>query len=232
MFRSLLAASALTLAAAFFQPAFAEDQKLPRTISLTGHGEAHVTPDMAVVTVGVTSNAATAGEALAANSTAMKAVFAKLTEGGIADKDVQTSNFSVQVRYDYSNGQPPKFAGYDVSNMVTVTVRQIDGLGALLDKVVSAGSNQINGISFQVSKPQAALDEARQMAVRDAARKATVYTAAANVKLGRIIAMSEGSGYQPPVPMQTKMVAAEGAPPIAAGAQTLSVDVNIVWDID
>jgi uncharacterized protein len=234
MFRSLLAASAFALAAAAFTPAFAEDQKLPRTIALTGHGEARVVPDTAVVSVGVSSTAATAKEALAANSAAMTEVFAELKGENIADKDVQTSNFSIQPRYDYSdNGKPPKLVGYDVSNMVTVTVRQIDGLGPLLDKLVSAGSNQINGIVFQVSKPQAAMDEARQLAVRDAARKASVYTTAANVKLGPIVSISELSGYQPP-PVQMKMMRAEAAaaPPIAAGEESLSVDVNIVWEIN
>jgi uncharacterized protein len=235
MFRSLLAVSAIALAAATFSPAFAEDQKLPRTIALTGHGEARVAPDLVVVTIGVSSTAATAAEALRANSANMTAVFATLKDGGIADKDVQTANFTVQPRYDYSdNSQPPKLAGYDVSNMVTVTVRKIDSLGTLLDKVVTAGSNQINGIAFQVSEPQAALDEARQEAVRDAARKAGVYTTAANVKLGPVISISEGPGYQPPVPVQVKMVRAEadGAPPVAQGEATLSVDVNIVWEIN
>ena len=235
MFRSLIAASAMTLAAAFLSPAFAEDQKMPRTIALSGHGEAKAAPDMAVITIGVTTNAVTAADSLTANSAAMNAVFAKLKEAGIADKDVQTSNFSIQPRYDYgNNAQPPKLAGYDVSNLVSVSVRQVDGLGKLLDMVVSAGSNQINGIEFSVSKPQAMLDEARQLAVQDAARKAGIYAKAANVKLGNILSISEGAGYQPPVPIQAKMMRSDaaGAPPIAAGEQTLSVDVNMVWEID
>lgn len=208
---------------------------MPRTIALSGHGEAKAAPDMAVITIGVTTNAVTAADSLTANSAAMNAVFAKLKEAGIADKDVQTSNFSIQPRYDYgNNAQPPKLAGYDVSNLVSVSVRQVDGLGKLLDMVVSAGSNQINGIEFSVSKPQAMLDEARQLAVQDAARKAGIYAKAANVKLGNILSISEGAGYQPPVPIQAKMMRSDaaGAPPIAAGEQTLSVDVNMVWEID
>lgn len=237
MFRSLFAASAIALAATLVTPAFAEDMKMPRTISLSGHGEAHVAPDLAVVAVGVTTGAATAAEALAANSTAMNAIFAKLKEAGIADKDMQTSNFQINPRYNYSqDGKAPELTGYDVVNSVTLKVRKLDSLGDILDKVVSAGSNTINGISFQVEKADAATDTARQEAVKDALRKAGLYAAAANVKLGSIVSISEGPGYQPPVPMQMdmKMLRSEaaGAPPIAEGEQTLGVDVNVVWSIE
>ena len=234
MFRSLIAASALMLAAVL-TPALADDSTMPQTISLTGHGEVHVAPDMAMITIGVQTGADTARDALTANTAAMQAIFAKLKQAGIADKDVQTSNFSVQPRYDYNdNTQPPKLVGYDVLNTVTVSVRKLDDLGMLLDQVVSAGSNQINGIAFQVSQPETAMDEARQLAVRDAARKASVYTTAANVKLGPLVAISEGGGYQPPIPMQAKMLRADNAGdvPIVQGEQSIAVDVNMVWEIN
>lgn len=236
MFRSLLAASALTIAAAFFTPAHAGDDKLPRTLSISGHGEVRQAPDLAIVNVGVTSQAPAANEALAANSQAMQAIFAALKAAGIADKDVQTSNFMVQPRYDYNNeGRPPRLVGYDVSNSVTVTVRQLDGLGKVLDQVVQSGSNQINGIQFDIANPQDATDEARKLAVADARRKAEIYAAAGGVKLGDIVSISEGVAYQPPVPiMRAKAMRAEAmdaAPPIAQGEQTLGVDVSIVWEI-
>jgi hypothetical protein len=103
----------------------------------------------------------------------------------------------------------------------------------VLDKVVSAGSNQINGIQFQVSEPQAATDEARRLAVADAARKAKVYAAASAVGLGDILSISEGVHIEPPVPRQAKMMRAEAPAdvPIAQGEQAISVDVNIVWEI-
>ena len=102
------------------------------------------------------------------------------------------------------NGQAPKLVGYDVSNNVTVTVRKVDNLGALLDKLVQAGSNQINGISFDVSKPEAALDEARKLATADATRKAKLYAEAMGVELGNVMSISEGGGYQPPMPMRAQ----------------------------
>ena len=122
-----------------------------------------------------------------------------------------------------------------MSNTVTVIVRKIGDLGPLLDKVVQAGSNQINGIGFEVSKPDAALDEARKLATADATRKAKIYAEAMGVGLGRVMSISEGVNYQPPMPMarsKVMMADAAAAPvPVAAGEQTLSVDVNITWEI-
>ncbi len=232
MLRQILAAIFLTFLMSI--PALADDAKPQRTISLAGHGEVRAAPDMGLVMIGVLSQADAAADALKANTAAMQAVFAVLKDAGIEEKDIQTSNFTVQPRYDYNNNaQPPRLVGYDVSNNVTVAVRKLDSLGAVLDKVVSAGSNQINGILFQISKPETAMDEARKLAVADAARKAKVYAAASAVTLGDIVAISESGGIQPPIPMDAKMIQTERAAnvPIAQGEQTISVDVNIVWEI-
>lgn len=234
MLKSIFAA-ALLLSAATMNPAFAEDSKLIRTISLTGHGEVRVAPDLAIVTMGVLSSATTAQDALAANTKAMTDLMAALKAADIEAKDIQTSNFSVNPRYDYgqNNGQPPKLTGYDVSNNVAVIVHKIGSIGDLLDKAVTSGSNQINGISFSIADPQAAMDEARKKAVTDAKRKAELYVAATSVTLGNVISLSEGGdNYQPPMPMQSKMMAADSSPvPIAQGEQVISVDVNISWEI-
>jgi hypothetical protein len=231
-----IAAAALAFTCFFAAPAFAEDAKINRMITLSGHGEVRMAPDIATVTSGVVTQAATAREALTANNAAMEKVIGALTGAGIEKKDIQTSNFMVQPRYDYNNNtQPPRLIGYDVSNSVTVIVRKIDGLGAVLDAVVSSGSNQINGIAFQVSKPDAAKDEARKLASADAARKAKLYAETLSVKLGKIISISEGGGYQPSVPVQAKMMRAEAADasvPIAQGEQIIAVDVNIAWEIE
>ena len=232
MFKSLIAACTLAL---FLTSAYADEAKLPRTMSLSGHGDVRMAPYRAIGTVGVMSSAATAREALDSNTKSMEGVLSALSNAGIEARDIQTSNFSVNPRYDYgqNNAQPPKVIGYDVSNNVTVSVRKLDGLGAVLDQVVSSGSNQINGIQFQVSKPEAATDEARKLAVADARRKAKVYADASGVALGPIMSLSEGGGYQPPVPLY-KSMRAEAASvdvPIAQGEQAISVDVNITWEI-
>ena len=230
---SFAAAAVIGLIAAV-SPAFAEGGKMPRIISLTGHGEVRSVPDLAYVTSGVVTQGTTAAEALAANTKAMTDLFAALKDFGIEDKDVQTSNFSVQPRYDYQNGQAPKLVGYDVSNNVTVTLRKIEGLGPLLDKLVQNGSNQISGISFDVAKPQDAMDEARKLATADATRKAKVFAQAMGIQLGNVMQVSEGASAQPPIPMMRgkAMMADAAAPvPVAAGEQTIAVDVSIIWEI-
>lgn len=231
---SFAAAAVLGLIAAT-SPAFAEGGRMPRIISLTGHGEVRSVPDLAYVTSGVVTQGATAAEALASNTKAMNDLFAALRDSGIADKDVQTSNFSVQPRYDFQNGQAPKLVGYDVSNNVTVTLRKIEGLGPLLDKLVQNGSNQISGVTFDVAKPQDAMDEARKLATADATRKAKVYAEAMGIELGPVMQVSEASAGQPPMPMvrgtMMKADMAAAPVPVAAGEQTIAVDVNVTWEI-
>ena len=215
---------------------FAEDLKMNRLISISGHGEVHAVPDMAVINMGVVSSAETARAALDANTKAMTELIANLKTANIDDKDIATSNFSVNPRLDYgqNGGQVPKLIGYDVTNSVTVIVHKIDGLGALLDKAVTSGSNQINGISFSVSNPDAAMDEARKLAVKDATHKAQIYAGAASINLGSVMSLSESSGMAEPQVMfsRAKAMAADSAPvPIAQGSQVISVDVNISWEL-
>lgn len=235
MIKYLISAVFLALILAV-TPALAEESKLVRTISISGHGEVRAVPDVASISIGVTTQGATAREALDGNTKAMKALLDTLKQAGIDARDMATSNFSVGPRLDYgnNNGQPPKVVGYDVNNMVTVTVRKIDDLGGLLDVAVSTGSNTINGISFSVTKPDAMLDEARKAAVADARHKAEIYAAAGGFKLGDIITVSEGAAYQPPMPYMVKSARAEGAAdvPIAQGEQALTVDVSITYQIN
>ncbi len=235
MLKSLFTAATLA-SMAIINPAFAEDSKLIRSISLSGHGEVRVAPDLAIVTMGVMSSSSTAQEALAANTKSMNDLMAALKAASIEAKDIQTSNFSVNPRYDYgqNNGQAPKLSGYDVSSTVTVIVHKIDGVGDLLDKAVSSGSNQINGVSFSVANPQDAMDAARKQAVQDAKRKADLYAAATSTSLGNVISLSEGVSAEPqPTMMRAKTAASSdaGPVPIAQGEQVIGVDVNIAWEI-
>jgi hypothetical protein len=233
MFRLMTAAF---LATALSTAAFsAEPTPMNRTITISGHGEARVVPDIADISLGVSANAPTAREALTANTAAMNALMDTITKAGIAAKDVQTNNFSVNphMEYDPQNQQPPRITGYDVSNAVTVTVRDVAALGPLLDAAVSAGSNQINSISFRSSKADEVMDEARKEAVKDAQRKAALYTTAAGVGLGNILSMSEAGSAEPRPMFYAKAMRADaaGAVPIAQGEQTLAIDMTMVWEI-
>ncbi len=231
MFKSFVTASFLAFAT--LSPAFADDMKLVRSIVISGHGEVRAAPDFASLSLGVFKNAMTANEALAANTVAMQTLMAALKAAGIADKDMQTSNFSVNPRYDYKpDGSPPLANGFDVSNSLTVTVRKLDNLGAILDASVNAGANQINGIAFGVNDSTTVMDSARNDAVTDAKRKAELYAKASGVKLGDVININEGGSYQPqPMVMAQAMKERSADVPIAQGEQVLAVDVSITWEI-
>ncbi len=218
-----------------------QDTPRPGTLTLEGVGEISGRPDMAMVSTGVVSEAKTARAALSANTKAMNEVVSWLKSNGIADKDIQTSGFSVQPRYTQphanSNGErpPPRIVGYTVSNQVTIRVREIDQLGTILDHVVTSGSNRVNGISFAFSNADEMLDQARALAMADAIRKAGIYTGAAKIGLGRITAISEIGGYRPqPQMMRMQARAMEsGAPvPVEAGEQTLRMQINVSWELD
>ena len=146
--------AALILVSVFSaSPLLAQDNK--RRLVLNGHGEVKLAPDMAIVDFGVESQGLTARAALDANTRNMAALITALKSSNIDDKDIQTSNFSVQPRYDDKpNVNPPKIVGYAVNNAVSVAVRKLDSLGALLDRAVASGSNQISNIGFTVADPK------------------------------------------------------------------------------
>ncbi|WP_297506764.1 SIMPL domain-containing protein [uncultured Caulobacter sp.] len=204
------------------------------TFSLSAFGETRVAPDMATITLGVETSAATAGEALKANGARMNQVMAALKKAGIAERDIQTSNLNLNAQYAYEQNQPPKLTGYQASNQVTITVRDLTRLGATVDATVGAGANTVNGISFGLANPQAAEDAARLAAVKALQAKAELYGRATGYKAVRLVNLSEGGGYapvSPPVPMMAfaKREAAD-ATSVSAGELKVRVDVNAVYE--
>ncbi len=236
---SVFAALAVAFAAA--APLAAQEVRPPRTVAVSGHGEVTGAPDTAFVTSGVTTHAPTAREALDANTAAMNELIEVLTESGIAARDIQTSNFMVNPNYVYPQqpdaegySQPPRIVGYIVSNNVTVRVRNLDSLGAVLDRAVSVGANTINGVNFTLEDPSELYDRARELAFRDARAKAELYAGVADVALGDILAISETQGFGGPQPYMMRGVAAEAAMavPVQAGELTFAIDVTVSWEID
>jgi uncharacterized protein YggE len=209
-------------------PALAAD---PRTLSITGHGEAHGRPDIAQIQAGVTTTAPTAAAALSGNNSRMNSVFAALKKLGVPDRNIQTSGFSVFPQYtNGDNNNPRRLTGYQVSNTVSVKLEEIDRTGPALDALVAAGANQMNGISFDIARPEPLLDQARADAVTDARHRAEVYAKAAGISLGPIQSISENGASAPPRPMYRMAMMADAAP-VAPGEQTLSADVTMVWEI-
>lgn len=210
-----------------------------REIRVTGIGEVLAQPDMATISLGVVSEAETAGDALARNSDIMAKLVASLKADGIASRDLQTSGFSVQPNFVYpdrNRGETgePRITGYTVRNMLSVRVRDLARTGEFLDRMVSLGSNSVNNISFSVADPGPVEDSARQAAVTDARARAELYAAAAGLKLGRIVLISEPQAVsRPPVNIRARAsLEAASAVPVQAGELTFRAQVNIVWEIE
>ena len=210
----------------------AADDK-PRLFSVSGTGSVSRAPDMATISVGVTTLSQGASQGLDENSRDVRGVIDQLLAGGVIETDIQTSNFSIQPVYksnkSYSSDDGPKVDHYRVSNMVTAIIRDVTKVGAVLDQVVSAGGNQVNGIKFGLIDRQSAEDEARQLAVADARRKAELIAAAAGVQLGPVQSISEGGGHV--APRAEMMVARAASVPIQGGELGITANVNITWRI-
>lgn len=221
-------------------PAFALEMKeLPPSVSVTGEGHAYASPDQASITMGVISEAKTASAALKTNNDKMTSLISTLKGKGIAEKDILTSNFSINPQYHYDNSsngsQRATITGYQASNDVTVKIRKLGTLGDTLDAVVGAGANNVNGINFSLAEPAPVLDEARKKAVEDAKRKAELYASAAGVKVGRVLYITESAGMiSPPRPMMARAMAKESfaAVPIATGEQESSASVTIIYSLE
>jgi len=222
---AFLLAFALAAGPALAQPA------APRTLTMTGSATAKAAPDMADISAGVTSDAPTAAAALAANSAAMTRLFAALDRAGVGRRNIQTSNFNVSPVYSNPGpGVQPRLTGYRVSNDLHVILEDIARVGATLDALVTAGANQMNGLSFSIREPAPLLAKARADAVADAKLRAQQYAAAAGVTLGPIQSISE-SGGEPPRPMYRMAAMAAAPTPIAAGEESVNASVSIVWEI-
>ena len=208
-------------------------------LTLNAEGHSARTPDLALFSAGVTSQGRNAGAALAANSADMNRVIAALKAAGIADKDIQTSQINLSPVYVQNainqGGSQPRIVGYQASNTVSVRARDLAGFGRVLDTLVAAGANQINGPNFQLDHPEAAQDEARVAAIKSARGRAQLYASAAGLRVLRIIAINEGGGYSPrPQPMfaMTRARGAEAAPtPIAEGEVETQVSVTVEFEL-
>lgn len=174
--------AAFVIAAAALAPLSA--RAADKLVTVSGEATVSVAPDMAVIRIGVTSGAKTARDASEANAKQMTAVLAAIKDAGIADRDVQTSRLSLQPQYDPNKSGTAHLLGFQVTNQLTVKMRDIDKLPAILDRAIAAGANEMSGIEFVVSEQSKLLDQARNEAIADARRKAGLYAAAAGVKVG------------------------------------------------
>jgi hypothetical protein len=240
MKHAFLAAVALAAVAA---PALAQTQSVvqPFVQTISGTrldvsvtGEVSRVPDVAIISAGVMTRSASATAAISENAARMERVREALKRAGIADRDIQTSNISLNPEYRYQENQPPQLTGYTASNTVNVRFRDIRNTGRILDALVAQGANQINGPNLTIDKPEAALDEARTKAVAAGRARAELYARALGMRVVRLLSVSEGGGYsvQPPmVMMRAERGGVAADTKIDPGEQQVQVTVDMSFEL-
>lgn len=238
MMKTVAIALAL-IAAALPTAAAAQQATITQTIAgtrldLVATGEVSRVPDVAVISAGVVSRAATAGAALQDGAAKMQRMMAALRHAGIAARDIRTSNVSLNPEYRYPQDQAPQLVGYTATNTVTVRFRDIRTTGKILDALVAEGANQITGPNLNVDQPEAALDEARTKAIAIARARAELYAHSLGMRVVRIVAVNETGGSYPPPPVPVFMEARAANVPmtkIEPGEQKLQVSVAMTFEL-
>ncbi len=226
---SILMVAALSLAACgAVAPAASAGE--PRTVSVNGSGSVTISPDLATVNVGVVAQAADAKDATSENNQIIAEITSVLMDLGVAEADIQTSNFSIYPMQDYQADGEVSSVTYRVENTVSVAVRELGSLGSILDAVIGAGANTIYGVQFDIADRESAYAQAIDVAMQNAKDRAQLLADAAGAQLGELQSantyLSSGGG----IPMAyAQDSAAGGAVPISPGDLEITVDINVVY---
>lgn len=206
------------------------DEEL-RTVQVSGVGEGQIEPDTAVVNLGVETQDETAQTALEENNARMQALIETLEEANVPSENIQTRTIRLTPRYEFNETNNSRtLTGYTASNIVEVRTDDLQALGALLDRAVTAGANTIEGIRFEVSDPGKAIDQVRETAVENARHKAEQLAALTGTTLGPILEIRETSSPPSPVLRQIESPAESvAAVAVSPGSQTMSVHVEVTW---
>lgn len=215
----------------------------PRTVTVLGQGRVSVQPDTAVIQIGISIQQPTLDQTLDEANSTMEAIITALADQGIAGEDIQTTNFNVYAVRDYSKesgGMLPPVVGYNVSNQVSVKIRDLEWesgmpsekIGEVIGAAVEAGANEIYGIGFSVEDKRAVESQARALAVENAGERAAELARSAGKRIGEVIAMSEGVTYQS-IPYYPAAEGAQGAggAPIMGGSIEVLVEVTVTYEL-
>ena len=203
-------------------------------LNVSAQAEARRVPDVATISAGVVTQAADGNTAMRQNAEQMAKVMAAIKAAGIAEKDIQTSGISLNPQYRYVENEAPSITGYQATNTVSLKVRDITKLGKVLDSLAAQGANQINGPSFQIDQPEPVYDEARLAALKKAKDRAETFAKALDLKVRRIISISEGGGGGfRPVPMMAMSARgkAEMDTAVSPGETEVSVSLDVVFEL-
>lgn len=212
-------------------------QNTPQDFTVSGTGKTYVKPDIALINFGVTAEAQKSQDAVDQGNTKMNAVVKAVKNLGIADNDIQTTNYNLSPIYDWTQNGGRKFKGYSLSQQITVKIRNFDKINSILDAVTVAGANDVGQLQFTVDDMEKVKTEAREKAIAEAKAKAQNMAKEAGLQLGKLTNISESYGGGYPVPMYAdnalgaKAAISSIAPDIQAGQQEINVTVNLTYKI-
>lgn len=226
----------LILTLALFLPCFAQAELVSvtdgATITVTGSASVTLKADYARISVGVSTIDKTVDAATQQNNTTIHAVIAALKNAGVKEEDIATSNYSVHAEYDYSSLSGQKLTGYNVTNQLTVIIRDMEHIGATLDQATAAGANSIYNIEFLSTQADEAQDEATTYAVQDAMRRAKLLAEAAGLKLGGIVSISDATtGFYVQTRSYKSSLDAAAGNSILPDNASVSASVTIVFEL-
>lgn len=239
MLKTSLAALALAgvafPSAASAQTVIAQAPLAGTRLDISATGEVSRVPDVAIISAGVVTRAASATQAISQNAARIERVRAALARAGIAERDIQTSSVSLNPDYVYEERQPPRLSGYQASNQLSIRFRDIRNSGRILDALVAEGANQISGPSLTIDKPEAALDDARSRALAVGRARAELYARSLGMRVARLVAVSEGGGMRGPEIIVTgaRLQAADASAKteIVPGEQQLAVTLQMSFEL-
>jgi len=205
-------------------------------LTITADAQASQMPDIAWLSTGVVTQAADANTALRANAREMDQVMDVLKSAGIAERDIQTSGIGLSPQYRHPRNDTPAIIGYQARNTVSIRVREITRLGAVLDALVASGANQMDGPHFSIDNPEPVYDRARLAALAQARQRAALYAQALGMKVRRIVSISEG-GHASLMGSRMEMAArvmSDAGPPtsVAPGETSVSARVSVVFELE
>lgn len=201
--------------------------------TVSGEGKVSISPDMAVVTVGVQTTGNTVKATQDDLNRRINAVSEAVKRLGISDADIQTSNYSIYPDYDF---QAPlqRITGYNASSNLVINIKDLDITNDVIDTATAQGANSVSGVTFDVEDKEKAQNEARELAVTDAKKKAQTAANIAGFSLGKIVNYSEnfGGGGIGPLPYMARDIALESVKTdVQPGSQEILVNVSLSYEI-
>lgn len=202
------------------------------SIVVTGTGRVSVEPDVADLRLGVSVSRLTVAEAREDAAATMASILAAVEAAGVPKKDIRTSLLSVQPRYDYRDGKPPELSGYELANVVEVTVRDLAKLGDVVDGSLRAGATSMDSLTFRLADPAPAEREARVLGMANARARADVLAEAAGLSITGVASVVEDGAMPPPRPFEKAermMMAVDASTPVESGSLEVAVRVTVAY---